>query len=60
MADDKNFIGGQDRARVAADQDYEVQHFASKHGISTDQVRTLIERHGNDRQTLEREVAKLK
>lgn len=60
MADDKSFIRGQDRARVAGGQDYEVEHFASKHGLSTDQVQDLIKRHGNDRETLEREVAKLK
>ena len=60
MADDKSFIGGQDRARVAGGQDYEVEHFASQHGLSTDQVEDLIKRHGNDRETLERQVAKLK
>lgn len=60
MADDKSKIGGADRARVAGDQDYEVYHFADKHGISPNQARELIERCGNDRDMLEREVAKMK
>lgn len=59
MADDPSKTGYQDRARVAADQAYEVQYFATAHGISPEQVRELISRHGNDRETLEREAKKL-
>lgn len=59
MADDKSKVGTQDRAKVAADQDYEVQYFAQKHNLSPDQVRGLIHKHGNDRDTLEREAKKL-
>ena len=36
MADDKSNVGGQDRSRVAGDQDYEVRYFAERHGISTE------------------------
>jgi hypothetical protein len=49
MADDRSKIGGPDRARVAADQDYEVRDFADKFDISPAQAKRLIERHGNDR-----------
>ena len=59
MADDKSKVGGQDRERVAAGQDYEVQHLAERAGISTEQARELIEQHGNDRDTLMREAKKL-
>jgi len=60
MSDNKSFVGGQDRDRVAGGEDYEVQHFASRHGITPDEVRELIQRVGTDRETLEREAAKLK
>ena len=59
MADDKSKVGKQDRAKVAGGQDYEVQDFAQKHGVTPQQARDLIARHGNDRETLEREVRKL-
>jgi len=60
MADDKTFVGGADRARVAGQEDYEVQAFAQRHGISPQEVRDMIERIGNDREALERESAKLR
>jgi hypothetical protein len=60
MADDKSKTGGQDRSRVAGGQDYEVRHFAEKNGITIDQAREVIQRCGNDRDMLEREVKKLK
>jgi hypothetical protein len=60
MADDKSKIGGPDRARVAANQDYEVRDFADRFDISPAQAKRLIERHGNDRGMLEREARKLK
>ncbi len=59
MADNKNLVGEPDRSRVAAGERYEVQHLAERTGISTDEARELIERFGNDRETLEREAAKL-
>jgi hypothetical protein len=60
MADDRTKRGGADRDRVAAGQDYEVEHFARKHGITAEQAKALIERHGNSRETLDAEAAKLK
>ena len=42
MPDDKTKLGERDRSRVAADQDYEVQHFAETHDLSPQQVRDLI------------------
>lgn len=59
MADDKSKRGGRDRDRVSADEDYEVRHFANKVGLTVQQVRDLIEQHGNDRKTLEREADKM-
>ncbi len=60
MADDKSIIGGQDRARVAGGEDYEVQDFASRHGISPDEVREMIKRVGNSREALEKEAMRAK
>jgi len=59
MTDDKNNTGYQDRTQVSGDQEYEVGYFASKFGLSIPQVRELIEKHGNDRATLEREAKQL-
>jgi cell division septum initiation protein DivIVA len=60
MPDDKTKVGEPDRSRVAADQDYEVAYFATKCGISRDQVRDLIARVGNDREKLEQAAQQLK
>ena len=60
MADDKNIVGAQDRVRVAGDEDYEVQAFARRHGMTPDEVREMIARIGNSREALEHEAAKLR
>jgi hypothetical protein len=56
MADDKSKTGKRDRSRVAAGEDYEVQHFAEQTGLTAEQARTLIRRYGNDRQKLMEEA----
>ena len=58
MSDDKDKLGFQDRNRVAGFEAYEVGYFASKFGLSA-RVRELIAKHGNDRETLEREAKAL-
>lgn len=60
MADNKQNTGEPDRSRVSGSEDYEVRHFADQNGISMDQARELIERHGNDRETLEAAARRLK
>ena len=60
MPDDKSFVGGADRARVSAAEDYEVEAFARRHGMTPDEVREMVARIGNDRDALEREAAKLR
>ncbi|ESX80158.1 MULTISPECIES: DUF3606 domain-containing protein [unclassified Mesorhizobium] len=52
MADDKTRTDSRDRSRVAGGEDYEVRHFAEEAGITPDQARTLIKRHGTDRKVL--------
>ncbi|RUU12966.1 DUF3606 domain-containing protein [Mesorhizobium sp. USDA-HM6] len=60
MADDRSKRDFRDRNRISADEDYEVEYFASKVGLTVQQVRDLIRQHGNDRKTLEREAKALK
>ncbi|TIU94112.1 MAG: DUF3606 domain-containing protein, partial [Mesorhizobium sp.] len=52
MPDDKTKTDDRDRSQVAGDEDYEVRHFAEEAGITPDQARTLIKRHGTDRKVL--------
>jgi hypothetical protein len=49
MANDKKQTDGRDRAKVSASEQYEVQHFADKHGISNDKARDIIAASGNSR-----------
>lgn len=42
MADDKTKKDFRDRDRVSADGDYEVEYFATKAGITPQQVKELI------------------
>jgi hypothetical protein len=60
MADNKQNVGQPDRSRVSGSEDYEVRHFADKHGISMDQARALITKHGNQRDELDRAAEQLK
>ncbi|ESX01656.1 hypothetical protein X769_20885 [Mesorhizobium sp. LSJC268A00] len=60
MADDKSKRDFRDRDQVSADEDYEVEYFAAKAGITPQQVKELIAKHGNQRETLEREAKALR
>lgn len=46
MADDKT-KQGRDRELVAGGEDYEIGHFAQKHGLSVAQAEKRVERVGN-------------
>jgi hypothetical protein len=58
MSDDTSNRGGQDRSRVAGEQDYEVRYFAEKHGLSIDEAQRLIDQHGNSREKLDAAVSR--
>ncbi len=60
MPDDTDLKGAPDRDRVAGGQGYELDYFARKHGISTEQARELIRKHGNDRAKLDAAAEQLK
>lgn len=53
MSDDKSKQDARDRNQVAADEDYELDYFAEKHGLTRAEARALIEKHGNGRVALD-------
>ncbi|ESZ41790.1 DUF3606 domain-containing protein [Mesorhizobium sp. L2C066B000] len=57
---DRDRVSADEDYRVSADEDYEVEYFATKAGITPQQVRELIAKHGNQRETLEREAKALR
>jgi len=59
MADDKSQRGEPDRSRVAGDEEYEVDYFAQKHGLTRDHAQELINRHGHNREKLDAEAARI-
>ncbi|MBI0476165.1 DUF3606 domain-containing protein [Sphingomonas sp. MA1305] len=59
MSDDKSKQGQQDRSRVAGDERYEVEYFASRHGLTQAEARDLIDRIGNNRADLDAAAEKL-
>jgi hypothetical protein len=60
MADDPKKRDARDRNRVAGGQGYEVNYFATKHGITREQARQLIKEIGNDRDKLNAAAARLR
>jgi hypothetical protein len=53
MSDDKNKQDNRDRSRVSGSESYEVEYFAQKHGLTVQQGRDLIAKHGNQRDVLD-------
>ena len=54
MPDDKSKIGGQDKSRVAENEEYEIQYLVQKTGASAEQVRQAIQKVGNEREKIEK------
>jgi hypothetical protein len=46
MSDDKSNTGPQDAARVNVNEDYEVQYWTKKFGVSADQLREAVGKVG--------------
>lgn len=47
----------QDRKLVAAGQDYEVRHAATKSGVSKDDVKAAVKSAGNSREKVEQQLS---
>jgi len=60
MADSKQKRGAADRRTVAAGEGYELNYFATKHGITRQQARDLIAKVGNNREKLNAAAGRLK
>ncbi|MCC7348905.1 MAG: DUF3606 domain-containing protein [Variibacter sp.] len=60
MADNKSKRGAADRRKVSGSEGYEVNYFATKHGITREQARNLIAKVGNDRDKLNKAAARIK
>ncbi len=60
MADDKTKKGGQDRTKVAGDENYEVQYEKKKTKSTGDEVKKSIAKAGNDRKKVEEDLKKKK
>lgn len=59
MPDNKSKRGKADRSRVAANEGYEVNYFANKHGLTREQARNLIKKVGNNREKLNKAAERL-
>jgi len=46
MTDDPNIRGGQDRSRINADQDHELDYWAQKWGVSRDELKEAVQKAG--------------
>lgn len=47
MSDDKTKTGGQDRARINVNEDYELDHWSQKFGITREQLKEAVARAGD-------------
>ena len=46
MADDKSNAGGQDRARINVNEDYELRDWSKKFGITPDELKAAVKKVG--------------
>jgi hypothetical protein len=53
MADDKGNAGGQDRTRINTSQDYEVQDWSKKFGVSAEQLKAAVKAVGSNAKDVE-------
>lgn len=53
MKDDLTNKGAQDRSRVAAEEDWELQYMMKKHDVTEEEVVEAIDRAGNSRDKVE-------
>jgi len=60
MADDKSKVGGQDRARIAREQQYELNYFAERHGLSASEARKILKESGPDRESADVAAMRIK
>lgn len=60
MSDDKTKTGGQDRSLIALGEEYEVQDWSKKFGVTPDELRAAVKAVGNKASHVEAHLAKAK
>lgn len=53
MSDDKSKSGGQDRTRIILSEDYEVQDWSKKFGVTPQELRAAVAAVGNQAAAVE-------
>jgi len=56
MPDDKTKKGPQDQNRISLSEDYEVQYWSKKFGVTPEQLRKVVGKVGNSVAAVEREL----
>jgi len=56
MADDKTKVGGQDRQRINVNEDYELQDWSKRFGVSKDELKRAVAKVGDRADDVEREL----
>lgn len=57
MSDDKTKIGNPDRQRINVNEDYELRHWATKFGVSKEQLKNAVSAVGTNAKDVERHLA---
>lgn len=53
MPDNKNTRGGRDRERISLEQDYEVNYWSKRFGVSKEQLKQAVQQVGDSVQAVE-------
>ena len=53
MSDDKNKVGNPDRQRISLSEEYEVQDWAKKFGVSKEELQKAVQKIGSDAKEVE-------
>jgi hypothetical protein len=53
MSDNKNTVGNPDRQRISLTQDYEVQDWSKKFGVTPEELRNAVKSVGNNAKDVE-------
>jgi len=56
MADNKDMRGPQDRTRIAMGEDYEVDYWTAKFGVSREALQRAVDAVGNSAEAVERHL----
>ena len=58
MADDKTLRGPQDASRVSMSEDYEVEYWTQRFGVSREELQRAVDAVGNGADAIEKHLAK--